>query len=98
MLYRPESFESLGDERWDDERARSAIAAIVAATDEAYDPQTLWPANEWDAWMSTPPLKDLYCGAGGVAWALDALRRRGYAETRGSRRVFLAWPGFRGAH
>jgi Lanthionine synthetase C-like protein len=82
VLYRPESFESLGDERWDEGRARSVIAAIVAATDEAYDPQTLWPANEWDAWMSTPPLKDLYGGAGGVVWALDALRRRGFAETR----------------
>ena len=82
MLYRPESFEPLGDERWDEGRARSAVAAIVAETDAAYDPQTLWPANEWDAWMSTPPLKDLYCGAAGVVWALDALRRRGYAETR----------------
>ena len=81
MLYRPESFEPLGDERWDEGRARSAIAAIVADADEAYDPQTLWPANEWDSWMSTPPLKDLYGGAGGVVWALDALRRRGYAET-----------------
>ena len=26
-------------------------------------------------------MKDVYCGAGGVIWALDALRRRGLAET-----------------
>ena len=31
--------------------------------------------------MATPPLKDLYVGASGVIWALDALRRRGLAET-----------------
>ncbi len=81
MLYRPESFEPLTGERWDEGRVRTAIAAIVAGTDEAFDHEKLWPANQWDAWMSTPPLKDLYCGAGGVVWALDALRRRGYAET-----------------
>ena len=46
-----------------------------------FDPVGLWPANEWDAWGSTPPLKDLYCGAAGVIWALDALVRRGHAET-----------------
>jgi lanthionine synthetase-like protein len=82
VLYRPESFQTLRDEQWDEGRVRSAIAAIVTAADEAYDPDMLWPANEWDAWMSTPPLKDLYGGAGGVVWALDALRRRGYPETR----------------
>ena len=31
--------------------------------------------------MATPPLKDLYVGASGVIWALDALRQRGLAET-----------------
>jgi hypothetical protein len=81
MLYRPESFVPLIDERWDEARVRSAIAALVADTDEAYDPESLWPAQEWDAWQSAPPLKNLYCGAGGVVWALDALRRRGFAET-----------------
>jgi lantibiotic modifying enzyme len=81
VLYRPEAFEPLVDEPWGETRVRGAIAAIVAETDEAFDPDGLWPANEWDAWQSTPPLKDLYCGAGGVVWALDALRRRGHAET-----------------
>ena len=82
MLYRPEAFEPLADEPWDEARVRSAIQAIVADADDAFDPDTLWPANEWDAWKSTPPLKDLYCGAAGVVWALNALRRRGHAETR----------------
>jgi len=81
VLYSPEEFEPLTDEPWDDEQVRAAIRAIVADADATYDPAGLWPANEWDAWGSTPPVKDLYCGAGGVIWALDALRRRGHAET-----------------
>lgn len=81
MLYAPDEFEPLTDEPWDEERVRAAIRAIVADADAAFDPAGLWPANEWDAWGSTPPVKDLYCGAGGVIWALDALRRRGHADT-----------------
>ena len=82
MLYRPESFEPLADEGWDEERVRSAIAAIVSDADETYEPQSLWPANEWDAWESATPLKSVYGGAAGVIWALDVLRRRGHAQTR----------------
>jgi hypothetical protein len=81
VLYDPDAFEPLTDELWDEGRVRAAIQAIVRDAEEAFDPEGLWPASEWDAWGSTPPLKDLYCGAGGVIWALDALRRRGHAET-----------------
>jgi hypothetical protein len=81
VLYRPEAFEPLTDEPWSDGRVRRGIAAIVADADEHFDAGGLWPANDWDAWNSTPPLKDLYCGAGGVVLALDSLRRRGLAET-----------------
>jgi len=82
VLYYPDAFEPLTDDPWDEARVRDAIGAIVNDADQAYDPDGLWPAHEWDAWNSTPPLKDLYCGAGGVVWALDALRRSGHAETR----------------
>ena len=81
MLFDAAGFEPLTDEPWDDERVRAAIRTIVADADAAFDAVGLWPANEWDSWGSTPPLKDLYCGAGGVIWALDALVRRGLAET-----------------
>ena len=81
MLYRPDAFEPLTDEAWAEDRVRDAIEAIVADADAHFDRHGLWPANEWDAWNSTPPLKDLYCGAGGVVLALDTLRRRGLAET-----------------
>jgi hypothetical protein len=82
VLYRPEAFEPLTDEPWEEERVCAGIAAIVADADEHFDPDGLWPANEWDAWQAIPPLKDLYVGATGVLWALDALGRRGQAETR----------------
>jgi len=81
VLYTAEAFEPLTDEPWAEQRVRDGIAAIVADADEHLDPDRLWPANEWDAWNSTPPLKDLYCGAAGVVLGLDILRRRGLAET-----------------
>ncbi len=81
MLYEPAEFEPLTDEPWDPARIVDAIAAIVADADAAFDPDGLWPAHEWDGWEEPLPLKTLYVGAAGVIWALDALRRRGHAET-----------------
>ena len=82
MLYQAEQFEPLSDEAWDEARVRAAIGAIVSDADDAYDPERLWPDHEWDSWQSATPMKNLYVGAAGVVWALDALRRRGHAETR----------------
>jgi lantibiotic modifying enzyme len=81
MLYKPELFEPLTDEPWDEERVRERIRAIVADADAVYSPETLWPAHEWDVWRNEAPLKSLYVGAAGVIWALSALRRRGYGGT-----------------
>ncbi len=84
-LYSPEAHEPLAGAPWDEERVRDAVAAIVADADGAYDGDALWPvADEWDAGggRARLPLTRLYSGASGVAWALDALRRRGHAETR----------------
>jgi hypothetical protein len=81
MLYKPEAFEQLTDEPWDETRVRTAIRAIVADTDQAFDAERLWPAGEWESWKTPLPLTSLYVGASGVVWALDALRRRGLAET-----------------
>jgi hypothetical protein len=82
VLYSPDGFEPLADEPWDERRVRAAIRAVVADADDAYDPEQLWPAHEWDAWQMRLPLTDLYGGASGVVWALDVLRRGGYAEPR----------------
>jgi hypothetical protein len=82
-LYRPDAFEPLTDEAWDEARARDGIREIVADTDEAFrGPRLLWRADDWDRWQATSPMKNLYVGVAGVLWALDALRRRGHAETR----------------
>jgi hypothetical protein len=82
VLYRPEAFEPLTDEPWDEGRARAAIQRIVSDAEKAYDLDGLWPAHEWDAYKTPTPLKMLYVGAGGVVWALDALQRRDHAETK----------------
>ncbi len=83
MLYRPEAFEALTDERWNADRARDSIREIVADTDDALrGPRLMWRADDWDRWQATSPMKNLYVGAAGVLWALDELRRLGHAETR----------------
>jgi hypothetical protein len=82
MLFRPEAFEPLTETTWDEHRVRAEIRRIVADVDSAFDPDGLWPADEWDGWQSALPMKNLYVGAAGVVWALDALRRRGHADTQ----------------
>lgn len=78
MLYRPETFEPLTDEPWDEEHVRDAIRAIVADADNAFDASTLWPVVEdWE-----DSATNLGWGAAGVLWGLDALRGRGHAESR----------------
>lgn len=81
MLYEPTGFDVLIDEPWVAARVESAIAAIVAEADAAFDPTALWPAHEWDAREKPLPLSGLYVGAAGVIWALDELQRRGHAES-----------------
>ena len=78
MLYKPEAFEPLTETPWDEERVRARIREIVADAGGVYTPEDFWPADEWDGWNTPLPLKNLYVGAAGVVWALDALRRRSY--------------------
>ena len=80
MLHDPNAFEPLTDEPWDEQGVRAAIRAIVADAGAAYDPDGLWPANDWDAWETPVPLTAVYAGSAGVVWGLDALERRGHAE------------------
>ena len=82
MLYSPEAFEPLTDEPWDEGRVRASIGRLTARIDDAFDPEALWPAHEWDAWQAATPLENLYVGAAGVVWALGRLREQGVAETR----------------
>ena len=75
MLYDPAQFEPPTDEPWDEGRVRDAIAAIVADADAAIDPETLWPVYDWDGWETPRQATNLYVGAAGVLWAVDALCR-----------------------
>lgn len=81
MLYRPDAFEPLTEEQWNEDAVHAAIRTIVADADAAFDPAQLWPAHDWDGWKTPLPLTTLYVGAAGVIWALDALRRRDHAES-----------------
>jgi hypothetical protein len=82
VLYRSEAFEPLTEAPWNADRVAAAIRAIVADTDASLrGSKLLWKADSWDKWHGTSPMKNLYVGAAGVLWALDALRRRGHAET-----------------
>src|SRR5262245_52784831 len=81
VLYESAQFERLIDEPWVPARVEDAIAAIVSDADAAFDPEELWPADEWDGFEEPLPLKSLYAGGAGVIWALDALGRRGHAGT-----------------
>ena len=96
MLFQPELHERLTGKAWDEDSARNAIRGIVADADANFDPVALWPAEDWDSYQATPPLKNLYVGAAGVLLGLDLLRRRGHAETAidlaaASRRTLEAW-------
>ena len=96
MLYRPEAFDALTDRPWDEAWVRGEIERIAADADSAYDPEALWPAEEWDSWQTPTPLKALYVGGAGVVWALGALERRDHAQSRldlpqAARRVHDAW-------
>ena len=65
--------------------ARTAIAAIVADAESAFDDEALWPAHPLDE--DGGPLRSptsLYLGASGVIWALDELERVEAAELTSS--------------
>ena len=81
MLFTPEAHEVLADEPWNAERARAAIASIVADTESAFD----------DGWSTHPQdvvedddastrFRTVYCGGAGVVDALHRLARRGLVE------------------
>ena len=76
MLYRPEDFEPVTEEPWDESRIRAAIGRIVADVDAAHRRQPLWPPPDDAPAGPDQPEPSLYAGAPGLLWALDALARR----------------------
>src|SRR5687767_8526777 len=83
MLFSPEAHEALADEPWSAERARAAIASIVADAESAFDDG--WPLHPLDQEEGDEPgtrFRTVYLGGAGVVGALERLARRGFVELR----------------
>src|ERR1019366_10060171 len=78
-LFQAERHEALSGGLWREDRAREAIARIVADTHQGFSAEGLWPIHSFDRSEERPPdsLKSLYHGAAGVIWALDHLAKTG---------------------
>ena len=76
MLWDRDRHEPLCDEPWDEHAARAGVHELAADAERAYREETLWPAHPLDQPGANVPWTSLYCGASGVAWALEQLRQR----------------------
>lgn len=75
--------EALQASAWTDAAARAALQRIVKAAADAFDSATGWPAHPLDGGETADErFHMLYCGSGGVIWALEHLARAGHAERR----------------
>jgi Lanthionine synthetase C-like protein len=81
QLFDPARHEPLTIAPWHEATARDAVARIAAAAVANFDPSTGWRCHPLD----DPKHPDerfhmLYCGSGGVIWALEHLARCGAIE------------------
>jgi hypothetical protein len=83
MLFSPEAHEALADEPWSADRARAAIAAIVADAESAFDDGwPLHPQDKEDEDDAGTRFRTVYLGGAGVVGALNRLAQRGFVELR----------------
>jgi hypothetical protein len=83
MLCSPDAHEALADGPWSAERARTAIASIVADAEGAFDDG--WPTHPQDVLEdddASTKFRTVYLGGAGVVDALHRLARRGFVELR----------------
>ncbi len=83
MLFSPEAHETLGGEPWSADRARMAIASIVADAEGAFEDG--WPLHPLDYTREDDPgarFRTVYLGGAGVVDALRRLEQRGFVELR----------------
>jgi Lanthionine synthetase C-like protein len=81
-LYDPAEHRQLSGSSWSDQAARAGIEEIVADVVGAYrGPEQLWP-NDPNDLEGHPdvPLRNVYLGAAGVAWAIDLIAQDGLCE------------------
>ncbi len=83
MLFDPAVHEALIADEWDAVRIRTAISAIVADTEDAFDDG--WPTHPVDSESPSDDerrFRTIYLGGAGVVQALSALQGRGLVELR----------------
>jgi hypothetical protein len=81
VLFSPEAHEAVGGEPWSAEVARTAIGAIVADAESAFDDG--WPTHPRDVVEegdATTRFRSMYLGGAGVVAALHRLAQRGFFE------------------
>ena len=76
-LWRASEHEPLAGEKWGQERAEQAIAAIVGDAEAAFDGER-WPFHPADEPDDSP--NGIYLGVAGMAWALDELGSTGWGD------------------
>jgi Lanthionine synthetase C-like protein len=64
----------LANDAWNESSVRAAIDDIATDAIAHFDPDTFWPAHPSDDGLADGN-PSFYCGATGVIWALDYLRR-----------------------
>ncbi len=77
ILFDPQRHEKLNVLAWSARQAQACINAIVADTEQRFDPQNLWPVHTRDRAQldgTAHGLTPLYYGACGVVWALHYLQ------------------------
>jgi hypothetical protein len=81
MLFTPDRHESLANRPFSEAAAREAIARTVERAERELDTvDGRWPLEPADALSEGDgPASGLYCGAAGIAWALDELAEEGHA-------------------
>ena len=83
MLFSPEAHETRVDEPWDADRARSAIASVVADAESAFeDGWSMHPQDVEEVDDPAARFRTVYLGGAGVVAALHRLARRGLVELR----------------
>jgi Lanthionine synthetase C-like protein len=83
MLFQPEAHEKVTDKPWSAERARAAIATIVAETEDAFDDGWLThPLDVDEDGDATTRFRTVYFGGAGVVSGLHRLEQRGFVELR----------------
>jgi hypothetical protein len=76
-LWRASEHEPLAAEEWDEARVETAVAAIVADAEAAFDGER-WPFHPADDVDDSP--NTIYLGVAGMAWALHELGGSGWGD------------------